>query len=142
MIGTRRTYDDALEIKAAGLVAASAAQPLIIDLGAGEVNGIMVMDVTAVEVASSDEAYNVIMEFSNSSTFASGIITGNAKILGDAAGIATMLGEGDTDQGVGRYEVPFTNCINNVTYRYCRLYVKVAGTIATGVNFSAYLAKM
>jgi hypothetical protein len=49
---------------------------------------------------------------------------------------------GDTNMGVGRYIMKFRNAIaDNTTKRYLRLYVTVSGTVATGINFVAYLSK-
>lgn len=132
------TYDTLLQLKAAGLIAASAAVATIVDLGLGRVEADVIVDATAVEVDSSNELYTITCEFSNSSTFASGIVTGTAQYLGHATGIP---GGGDTNQGVGRYKIPFTNVINDTHYRYMRLYTLVAGTIATGINYSAFIAK-
>ena len=52
------TYDDALEMKAAGLVAASA-DGSIVDLGEGLVDGFLVIDMTACEIASGNEIYTI-----------------------------------------------------------------------------------
>lgn len=138
------TYDTLLQLKDAGLVAASAAATVsasakVINLGTGRVKGDVVIDATAVEVDTGNELFTVICEFSNSPTFASGIVPGSMQYLGDAAGIP---GGGDTDLGVGRYVLPFTNVINGTHYQYMRLYTVVAGTIASGVNYSAFIGKL
>jgi hypothetical protein len=36
----------------------------------------------------------------------------------------------------------FTNEQADVTYRYIRLYTKVAGTIATGINYTAFATEL
>jgi hypothetical protein len=41
----------------------------------------------------------------------------------------------------GRYVIPFRNEEGGTTYRYVRLSTLVAGTVATGINFSAFIAK-
>ncbi|MFW9871961.1 MAG: hypothetical protein ACFFG0_02590 [Candidatus Thorarchaeota archaeon] len=144
-MGTNRltkTFDADLELKDAGLVAASAAAQVdsaakIIDLGSGKVRGTIVIDASAVEVDTGDERYDVEVQVSSSATFASDIYTVAVLPLGDAA---TLVG--DVDMGVGRYELPIVNTIaNGVAKRYLRLYTTVAGTIATGVNYTAYLCK-
>lgn len=136
-------FDTLLQLKDAGLVASSAAAEVggsakILDLGAGKAEGNVILDVTAVEVASGDEIYTVVCEFSNSASFASGIIAGVSQQLGHATPI---IGGADTNNGVGRYVVPYTNVVNGTHYQYMRLYTVVAGTIATGVNYSAFIAK-
>ncbi|RTL04577.1 hypothetical protein EKK58_10280 [Candidatus Dependentiae bacterium] len=136
-------FDAALQLKDAGLVAASAAaqvggQAKIVDIGKGRAEGDIIIDATAVEVDSSNELYTIIAEFSNSASFASGIVPGAMLYLGHATGIP---GGGDQNQVEGRYKLPFTNVINDVHYEYMRLYTLVAGTIATGVNYSAFATK-
>lgn len=135
-----KIYDTLLQLKDAGLVAASAAAQVsssnkILDLGTGRVVGSVIIDATAVEVDTDNELYTIIAEFSSSATFASGIIPGSQIYLGSAGGIP---GGGDTIKGAGRYILPFTNVINDTQYRYMRLYTLVAGTIATGVNYTAF----
>ncbi len=129
------TYDDALELKAAGLVAASA-DGSIVDLGAGMVDGFLVIDVTAVEIASGNEIYTISLEGSNVAAMSSGSVCLAKKVFGnlvvpmDAALSAS-----------GRYVIPFRNEEGGTAFRYVRLSTLVAGTIATGINFSAFLAK-
>lgn len=142
-ISNQQIFDTLLELKDAGLVASSAAAEVdssakIIDLGLGKYRGDVIIDATAVEVASGDELFTIICEFSNSATFASGIVPGAMQYLGDAAAIP---GGGDTDLVEGRYTLPFTNVLDDTHYQYMRLYTVVAGTIATGVNYSAFIAK-
>lgn len=139
------TPDVDLQLKDAGLIAAddicqvdSADQ--ILDIGAGLFWGKVVIDASAVEVASGDESYEIVTEFSSSATFASTIVRGPALTLGDAS--AAVFVNADTDNGVGVYELPFVNRLAGTVYRYMRLSVNVTGTIATGVNFEAWVAKL
>lgn len=55
--------------------------------------------------------------------------------LGDAAQL-----DGDTDVGVGRYEIPFNNLINGTPKRYCRVYatISVASPVPS-LEYTAYL---
>lgn len=145
------TFDIDLQLKDAGLIAADenatqvSSADAIIDLGTGRALGTLIIDASAVEVASGDEVYQVCQMFSDSSTHASGVVAGPTFYLGDAAGIAAILDAPtvvpDTDNGVGRYELPFSNVFNGVSYRYMLLSVEVSGTIATGVNFIAQVSK-
>ena len=136
------TYDDALRLLDAGLIAADDIAQVdsadaILDLGEARFDGRVIIDASAVEVATGDESYDFVIEFSDSATFASGIVRGPAFKLGDAA----ALGNADQDNGAGRYELPFCNQINGVVYRYMRLAVDVTGTIATGVNATAFVVQ-
>lgn len=145
------TFDADLELKDAGLIAAdeNATQvdstDAIIDLGDGRFKGHLVINATAVEVASGDEVYQICCMFSNSATHASGVVAGPTFYLGDAAGIAAILDAPtvvpDTDNGIGRYELPISNVFNGTSYRYMLLSVEVSGAVATGCNFTAYVSK-
>jgi len=129
------TYDDALSLKDAGLVATTTTEATIVDLGAGLVDGYLVIDVSAVEVASTDEIYLICLEGSNVAAMTSGSVTLANIEMGNATAPA------DADTGTGRFVVPFRNEQNGTTYRYVRIYTEVAGTIATGINFAAFIAK-
>lgn len=134
------TYDNALLMKSAGLIAASAAVATIIDLGSAtsEIAADVVIDVTACETATGDEVYTILVEGSSSPTFASGIDTLAMKQIGH---LTPKVGGSDvTDGATGRFIIPFRNEVNGTIYRYIRLYTVVAGTIATGINYTAYMA--
>lgn len=129
------TFDADLELKAAGLLAASADGD-IIDLGAGLVDAYLVIDLTACEVASGNEIYTVSLEGSTVAAMTSTSVCLAKKVFGnlvvpmDAALSAS-----------GRYVIPFRNEEGGTLYRYVRLSTLIAGTIATGINFSAFIAK-
>lgn len=129
------TYDDSLNLKDAGLVATSAAESTIVDLGAGFVEGAVVVDVTALEVASTDEVYTICLEGSNVAAMSSGSVTLMMFEMGNAAAPA------DADTATGRFYLPFTNEQNGTVYRYVRIYTRVAGSVATGINYSAFIVK-
>jgi hypothetical protein len=137
----RHTFDAATVLKDAGLVAATADATVggvaqILDIGDGQMVGIAVLDVSAIEAAT-DENYKVILQGSNSSTFASGIVNLASMEFGH---LSTLAGPPSAAPAIGRYEMGFANTINYTSYRYVRLRIIVAGTIATGINFSAFLA--
>ena len=129
------TFDGDLELKVAGLVASTTTEATVIDLGEGLVSGNLVIDVSAVEVASTNEIYLLCLEGSTVSGMASGSVCLAQIEMGNATAPA------DADTGTGRFVVPFRNEQNGVLYRYVRLYTEVAGTIATGINYSAFIAK-
>lgn len=131
------TYDDALELKAAADVTSTAAGSLIIDLGAGVFDGFMVLDVSALEVASTDEKYNIVLEGSNVAAMDSGsVVVAAAPQMGNSSAPA------DADSAVGRHAIPVRNEFGGTIYRYVRIHTTVAGTIdTTGISYSAWLAK-
>ena len=133
-------FDADLEFKDAGLVAASAAATVdaaakVVDLGTGFFRADMVIDVTACEVATGNESYKIAIELSDDDDFSNGSEFERCSItLGDSS-----IHGGDVDTATGRYTLPFDNRMaDDDTYRYARIYTTVAGTVATGINFSAF----
>lgn len=136
------TFDAEMEFKDAGLVAASAAATVdsaaaIIDVGTGHFRAMMVIDVSAIEIASNDEIYEICVQLSSSSTFASTIETAAKLELG-----ANEVLLGDQDSTTGRYKLMWDNEFDGTYYRYARVYTKVSGTIATGINYTAWSTKI
>jgi hypothetical protein len=134
-------FDAALQLKDAGLVASSAAAQVssadkILDLGAGYVEGDLVIDRTATEVDTGNEKYEIEWQLSASSTFASGIFCATVIKVGDS----TVNGSSADTPATGRIVQGVSNEYDGTIYRYARLYTRIAGTIATGINYSAYLS--
>ena len=135
------TYDDALNLKDAALVAASADESVIVDIGNGFVDAFLVIDVSAIETDSSNETYAIILEGSPDAAFgtAANITALTRTVMGHSSG--TALAPTGTTTTTGRFAVPFTNEVNGTMYRYLRLRTVVAGTVGTGINYSAFVAK-
>ena len=129
------TYDNSLLLKAAGLVATTTTESTILALGDGLVDGYLVLDVSACEVASNDEIYLICLEGSTVAAMTSASVTLAQIELGNATAPA------DADTTTGRFVVPFRNEQNGVLYPYVRIYTEVAGNVATGINFLAFIAK-
>lgn len=134
------TFDAELELKDAGLVAVSGAATVdsvakILNVGTGLWTADIVIDVTAVEIASNDERYDIIAQGSTSASFASVIEDLSQIQIG-----ALEVTDGDQDGATGRFILPVRNEVNNVRYPYIRLYTVVAGAVATGINYSAFAA--
>lgn len=109
----------------------------VLDLGGdGFWEGYLVVDVSAIEVATGDEAYDISLQLSSSATFASTIKEKVTMRLGADATSHT----GDADSTTGRYVIPVNNEYAGVGYRYARLYTDGYGTIATGITFTAFLS--
>jgi hypothetical protein len=144
-----KTFDADLELKDAGAVVAGGISyctvggvARVLDIGEGLVEGDIIIDVSAAEVDSDDEDYVIFAEVSSVLAFTSDVYALQSISLGSAG---TAMGDnliGDVDMGVGRYRLPFVNEIaDGVNKRYLRLGVIVGGTIVTGINFTAYLAR-
>jgi hypothetical protein len=132
------TYDHATLLKDAGLVATSAAATVAssarqLDLGPARIDGRVIVDISAVEIDTGNEKYEIEAQVSNTSGFGAGIvITGLLKL-----GHSSVSNE-SASSGAGRRELHITNEVNGVTYRYLRLFTRVGGTVATGINYSAF----
>jgi hypothetical protein len=131
------TYDHALLLKDAGAVTATgnasvASVARVLDLGAGRVDGRVVLDVAAIDTVTGDESYVLQVQVSNSATFASGVVAVASKQLGGA----TPTGNSAATP-IGRYEIHFANEENGVLYRYARVRYVIAGTTPS-INFVAY----
>lgn len=134
-------FDTATQLKDAGAITADAPAQVgganaILDLGLARVDARVVVDVSAIDVASGDELYNLRFQLSNSASFASGVIGGPILQLGDST---VLIGE-SADSLVGRYEMGVCNEVNGTLYRYARLYTDVGGTTPS-INYTAYLVK-
>lgn len=127
------TYDADLLLKASGAVTSTAASS-ILNLGDARWDGRVIVDVSALDVASGDESYELRVQLSDSATFASGIQTVAAFKFGDS----TVTG-GSADTVVGRYELGFSNEFNGTLYTYVRINAVIAGTSPT-ITYAAYLA--
>lgn len=137
-----RIFDALLELKDDYLVATSAAAKVddtakILDMGTGVFKADVEIDVTALEIASNDEIYTICIQLSSSSTFASNYVT-TAKLELGAAEVLLS----DLDSTTGRYIMTFDNEFNGAYYQYARIYTVVAGTITTGINYTAFASKL
>lgn len=128
------------QLQDAGLVASSAAGTRVLDLGPGIGirAGVVVIDVSAIEIASNDEAYTIHVQGSPDAAL------GTAGNIVELASLTlsckeAKLSDSDRDDATGRRFLPYINTAEDgVPLRYLRLYITVAGTIATGINFTAF----
>ena len=137
-------FDAAMQFKDAGLVAASAAAQVssaakVVDLGTGLFRGCMILDVSEIEVATGDEKYTICVQLSNTTAFPDDSNSLTAAQIEMGAATPLLLGAVTT---TGRYKLYFDNEFDGAFYRYARVYTVVAGTIATGINYSAWAVPM
>jgi len=131
--------DTNLQLKASAAVTSSAAGSLILDLGDAFFRGAVVIDVSALDIASTDEFYTIILQGSPDSGFGTaGNIVELCAIHIGAKG--PRLSDADKDSTTGRYILRFQNELNGATYRYLRLYTVVAGTTPT-ITYEAHVVK-
>ncbi len=146
------TLDAATQLKDAGLVASDAAGTVggsaaVVDLGAANTycRFAVVIDWTACEVASGDEVYAVRIQGSTSSAF-SAVYTLAERRFGDSSVSFNATDTPPTGRAViygDNVAITSASDGNSIeSLRYIRLFTDVGGTIATGMNFSAYLVPM
>ncbi len=134
-------FDPRHELKDAGLVASSQAgkvdgQAKVVNLGPELVEGKLVIDVSALEIASDNELYRIKLQGSAAHDFSTYVE--DLAIL--ELGAKEVLG-GDQDSEPGRYVVPCSNAKGAYVWPYVRLYTDVSGSVASGIDFSAYLTR-
>jgi hypothetical protein len=133
------TYDDDLSLKASAAVTSSAAGTLILDLGTGETRGDVVIEVSAMDIASNDEIYDIVLQGSPDAAF------GTAGNIQELTAISLSAKEvkrtgSDKDDTTGRYVVPFSNRHGETNYRYVRIYT-VVGAASSSITYRAFLTK-
>lgn len=106
-------------------------------LGKGRFEGVLVIDVTAIDLASADEVYHLCLQgaLDTDQTF-----TSKETIAQLSLGATAVRPGGAINSVVGRYEIPFTTEQHDVTYDWVRLYVDVAGTTPS-ITFKAWIAE-
>lgn len=136
------TYDNTLLLKALGvaITSSAAATPIIDTLNGATLNSGVevpywaadaVIDVTAIDNASNDELYTIIIQLSASATFASGVLNRAALLLGNARA-------GSDDQGTGRYVLSFDNVLAETSYRYVRAYTLLGGGTTESITWKGF----
>lgn len=140
------TLDAEMKLNDAGLHTTSfagtvSAAAKVIDFGKDGSNKVatpkcnfdVIVDVAAIEVDSSNEVCTIELHLSDASNFGTGLHIVPLFRIGDTE--ATFE---SADTPTGRYRFSASNEIGGNTYRYGRLYGRIAGTIGTGFSFAAY----
>lgn len=140
--------DQATKLKDASLVATDGAgivdsAAAFADLGGGYAEFDVVIDWSACEVASGDEKYELRVEGCASSGFASNVYVLTRLILGDSS----VTNNATDTPPSGRMVIHANNVAitsasdgnSTSALRYVRIYHDVSGTIATGLNYQAWL---
>lgn len=134
------TPDITAQLKDDGLIGASAAWQtggvnLIHDLGSDTYTEMTVhLKLTAIEIASNDELYRLVIQGSSSATFADTFAS-----LGELTFGANEVLLGDVDSVIGSYVLICHNDVGGTVYRYIRGFASVTGAVATGIDFQAWM---
>lgn len=140
------TFDAELEFKDAYLVAASAVAKVddsaqVVKLGTGLFVGKMIIDVSALEIASNDEIYDIVIVGAADAAGTTKTTTAELAALNLSAAEVKRT-DCNKDDGTGRYVIYFDNEHDGTYYEYAYIYTVVAGTIATGINYTAWATKV
>ena len=107
-----------------------------LDIGPGRVTGLWALDISALDVSSSDEVYKLHLMGSNDAAWGNG----NVELLAfhDFAAVtagrqvATILGASPAIPATGlvgtEIAIPFSNLMQRIVYRYLRAYLVASGT--------------
>lgn len=97
-----------------------------------------VFDVTALDITSGNETYNLDIVVSNSPSFASGNAIAASVQFGKGASLRVA---NSGDSVIGRYEVGFTNQVAGTIYEFAAVFLTVAGTTPS-VNILGFIATL
>lgn len=135
------TFDAATELKDAGQIVASGAGQVasvarVVNVGTGLVDAVLVIDVNTIDITTGDEGYVIILQGSDSPTFASNI----QNLVIHRAGDSTVTGE-SVDSTIGRKTIPFNNQARDGTpLPYLRVYATLSGTTPI-LDYRAWITK-
>lgn len=137
------TFADAQTLSSTGYINNANA---VIDLGNGYIEGTLVLDLSALDMTTGDETYQLALIGSNDASFGNG----NCDLLAfqDFSGaatsrvLATILAATPavplTGQGATRYMVKFCNQKGGFLFRYAKLYATLSGTTPS-ITLNAWL---
>lgn len=129
-------FAEDLTLTATGNVQFNAAD-VIFQIGPGRMDSTLVVSVTAIDISSGNELYDLYLQGSDSPTLASNVFTLAHLQLGHSS---VLLGGANVSSVVGRYEVPFTNVVaGTILLDYVRLRLVAAGTTPS-ITFDAWIA--
>jgi len=125
-------------VLAASDVVQIASADVVLDLGPKRTDCTLVLEIDSIEIASNDELYTFIVQGSTVEAFTAGTIRNLATIQ---FGATEVLPGAAADSIVGRYYVQFSTDLGpHEDLQYVRLNVIIAGSIATGIGFRAWVS--
>lgn len=126
-------FSDGVALTATGFTQVGAANS-VIDLGGNQgvtplqqarIDAVAVLDVSAIDIASSNETYKIMVLGSNDPGMATGNVCLGEMTLGKGASID---GINMADSVIGRYEIMFSNQVAGSIYQYAAVYGILGGT--------------
>jgi hypothetical protein len=119
----------------------------VLDVQPGRFTGMLALDITAMDVSSSDETYKIALFGSNDNAFGNGNVDMLAfhDFAAATAGrqVATILAASPAVPPTGLagtlVYMPFTNLMQGFVYRYLKLYAVIGGTTPS-ITLSAWIS--
>jgi len=133
MLDTEHILKDAGAVTSSGYGQVDS-EAQVIDLGDGLVRGNVVMDIVTIDIANSDEKYEIHLMGGNDISF-----TGEVSLCCKELGANEAL-QGNLDSKLSRVILPFQNEERGVVYPYVRVRHVVSGTTPS-INYKARLEK-
>ncbi len=106
-----------------------------LQLGPGRFEGVLIIDVSAIDISSADEVVNLILQGSSAQAFSSNEILAQYTL-----GATAARPGGAVSSVIGRYEIPFITEQHDTVYDWVRLYADVGGTTPS-ITFKAWIAE-
>lgn len=111
--------------------------------GMARLDGVVVIDVSAITVANTDNLYRLTLMGSNNSDGSKPVVLGemslgNFTLIPNGSTGSAGTGAGSTSV-IGRYELLFSTEQGDINYRYIYLYNTVAGT-SKSITYTAFAA--
>lgn len=104
-------------------------------VGPGRFEGVLIIDVTAIDVSSNDEFYNLILQGSSAQAFSTFETLAQMNL-----GATAARPGGSITSVIGRYEIPFITEQHDTVYDWIRLYTDVGGTTPS-ITYKAWIAE-
>lgn len=102
------------------------------------IDAYLILDVTAIDISSGNETYQIDLMLSNDPAFAAGNAVCAAGIqLGKGASLRGAVAQ--KDSVIGRVELGFTNQVSGNIYQYAKLFLTLGGTTPS-INLQAFVA--
>ncbi|EHK77694.1 hypothetical protein SM0020_12240 [Sinorhizobium meliloti CCNWSX0020] len=106
-------------------------------LGPGRFEGVLIIDVSAIDISSADEVYHLCLQGAASGADA---FTTTETLAQISLGATAARPGAAINSVIGRYEIPFITEQHDTVYDWVRLYVDVAGTTPS-ITFKAWIAE-
>lgn len=100
------------------------------------IDAMAIFDVTAIDVTSGDETYQLDILLSNDPNFASGVVCAGGLQLGKGS---KLRNTSSLDSVIGRYEVGFTNQVAGAIFQYLRVALTAGGT-SPSISIEGFVA--